>query len=787
MQENKQEPKYKPSADTGFDFREYLGRLIRLWPLFLVSLIICFAAVFLYLRYYVTPAYHVSAKVLIDDKTSSQGSAQYDLNSVFGTTSGVDNQVEILKTRYLMESLVRDLKLYITWFSIGSFRDVEVFENPFDLEFAVNDEVNKTLVLYITPIDTTKFNLKYVNSSEEEIVLNDIPYNTSFQIEEYGSFKLKKNNYSFTKGKQDYRVNIAPLDNAVGGLRGALSANISNKMTTIIDLQFDHAIRAKGEYILKYFIDEYIRQNIQDKSRIADSTIAFIDERIILVNSELDGIEQNIQNFMQDKGLANIGAQSQIILQNSNEYIKELAALETRMMVMDAIEEMLNKPGGKSLISATTLTSGVGDQGFNSMLNNYNSLILEKERLTLAYTADHPYVDNANKRIESMRGNIFEFIRNTRESLEVNKEQLMKSAGQMQGDIRQLPAQERAFLDMSRQQQLKQELYLFLLQKREETALANTSNISGIRVIDPPKADGAPFTPKKQIIWLGTFIFALLIPTGKLYLEDMFNDKVKGRADIEKRSSLPIIGELSHHSNAGEIVGFDTSRSPIAEQFRGLRTNLQFLMPNEEDKVVLVTSGMPGEGKSFASINLANVFAVSDKKVLLLEFDLRKPKLSKTYRGNNSIGISNFIIDKKLTLQDVIKPVNNSGNLYFGACGPIPPNPSELILNPRTKELLLNARQMFDIIIVDAPPIGAVTDGQLLSEYCDVSIYIVRADYTPRDLINLPEDMRRENKMKNMAVVLNDVKEGSESYYGYTYGYYDQEKTEDKWWKRKKR
>ncbi|QNL51639.1 polysaccharide biosynthesis tyrosine autokinase [Olivibacter sp. SDN3] len=783
MQESNQEMKYKSNVDTGFDFREYLGRLVRLWPLFLVSLIICFAAVFLYLRYYVTPAYHVSAKVLIDDSQSSQGSGQYDLNGLLGTTSGVDNQVEILKTRFLMESLVRDLKLYVTWFNVGSFRDVELFEPPFDLEFTVNDEVNKTLALYISPTDTAKFSLKYTGDSDEEIVLDDIPFNTSFQIEGYGAFKLNKNNYSFAKGKQTYKVTIAPLDNAVGRLRGALSANISNKLTTIIDLQFDHAIRAKGEYILKYYIDEYIRQNIRDKSRIADSTIAFIDERIILVNAELDGIEQNIQRFMQDKGLANIGAQSQIILQNSNEYIKELATLETRMMVMDGVEELLSKPGGRSLISGTALNDGVADQGFNSMLNNYNSLILEKERLTLAYTADHPYIDNVNKRIESMKASIFEFIKNTRESLNVNREQLMKSAGQSQGDIRQLPAQERAFLDMSRQQQLKQELYLFLLQKREETALAKPSNISGIRVIDPPKADGSPFSPKKQIIWLGTFIFALLIPTGKIYIEDIFNTKVRGRADVEKRSSLPIIGELSHHTNTGEVVDFDSSRSPIAEQFRGLRTNLQFLMPNEQDKVVLVTSGMPGEGKSFASINLANVFAVSDKKVLLLEFDLRKPKLSKTYTGSGN-GISNFIIDNQLTLADMIKPVNKAGNLYFGSCGPIPPNPSELIINPRTREMLARAREMFDIIIVDAPPIGAVTDGQLLSEYCDVSLYVVRADYTPRDLIGLPEDMRREKKMKNMAVVLNDVKEGSGSYYGYTYGYYNQEEVKDKWWKR---
>jgi len=772
-----------------FSYQNYLIRLIHLWPLFLFSSIACIIGAYIYLHYYATPMFHIGAKILIEDNQQSAPSsaAQLNLESMLGTTSGVDNQSEILKIRSLMEALVREFKLDVTWYKEEALRDVEIFDGPFSLMFNGSDTLSRSILLKLITVDSTKFNLTYTNANEEEMIFQNMLFDSPFEVPGYGVFTINRNvNQKMPSAGEEYKIKVLPFDNAVSSLRSTITTNISNKLTTIIDLQIDCSLKSKGEYLLTRYIEQYIKQNVQNKSRIADSTIAFIDQRIVLVNSELNGIEQKIQQFMQGKGLTNISAQSQLMLQSNREYMQQLEDVEIRMEVMDAVDSLLNVPGGKSLISGNVLSNGQSsDQAFNSLISSYNGLILERERLLLGYRSNNPIIRNVDQRITTVRENILDYIKNTRRSLEVNKQEIEKSAGMLKGNIREVPAQERAFLDLSRQQQLKQELYLFLLQKREETALANTSSIAGVTILDKPKADKQPFNPKSTIVYLGAFIFALLIPTGKIFLEDSLNTKIQGRKDVNGRSSAPVIAELSHNQTNVDLLQFDSSRSILAEQFRGLRTNIQFLLPDEKDKVVLLSSGMPGEGKSFIALNLANVFAYSDKKVLLLEFDLRKPKLSKTYKSVDQKGISNFIIDRTLGLNDIIVPVGDTGNIYFGACGPVPPNPSELILKPRTREMLAEAREKFDIIIVDAPPIGAVTDAQLLSNYCDLFLYVARANYTPYNLLALPEDMKMEGKIKDYAIVLNDVKEKGKgySYYGYAYGDYGHELDKKPWWK----
>uniref|UniRef100_F4CA93 non-specific protein-tyrosine kinase n=1 Tax=Sphingobacterium sp. (strain 21) TaxID=743722 RepID=F4CA93_SPHS2 len=771
-----------------FSYQDYLLRLTRLWLLFLISFILCIAVAYVYLHYRTTPMYHVTAKILIEDgpQGATSSTAGLSLENMLGTTSGVDNQAEILKIRSLMEALVRDFKLNITWYKEEPLREIEVFDGPYKLVFnGIIDTVDRGLSLTMHTQGTDSFSLSY-QSKGEEILLQKIPFNSPFELPGYGSFTMEKNIRGQVLSEEEYKIKILAFDDAVSSLRSTITTNISNKLTTIIDLQMDCGLKSKGEYILNKYIDQYIKQSIQNKSRIADSTIAFIDQRILLVNAELNGIEQKIQQFMQGNGLANISAQSQLMLESNKEYTNEIQDLEIRMQMMDAVDSMLNVPGGKSLISGAVLNNGSTDQAFNTLISSYNGLILEKERLLMGYRPNNPIIKNADQRINSIKENIFDYIKNTRRSLEVNKQEIDRNFGLLRGNIKQVPVQERAFLDLSRQQQLKQELYLFLLQKREETALANTSSIGGITVLDKPKANKQPFSPKPSVIYLGSILIALLIPTGKVFLEDSLNTKVRGRKDIEERTSAPVIGELSHNTSGADLLQFDSSRAILAEQFRGLRTNIQFLLAGEENKVVLLSSGMPGEGKSFISLNLANVFAQSEKKVLLLEFDLRKPKLSKTYQAQpDQQGISNFIVNKELMIGDIARPVDASGNVYFAPCGPIPPNPSELIMKTRTKELFKAAREQFDVIIIDAPPVGAVTDAQLLNNYADLFLFVTRANYTPYNLLSLPEDMKRERKLGTYAIILNDIRKKGHgySYYGYAYGHYGQEE-QKKWWKK---
>lgn len=428
------------------------------------------------------------------------------------------------------------------------------------------------------------------------------------------------------------------------------------------------------------------------------------------------------------------------------------------------------------------------DQGFNSLISAYNALILERERLLLSYTLSNPYVKNADARIQSIKDNIFEYLNNTKNSLEISRNELQRNSVQLKGNIRQVPAQERAFLDLSRQQQLKQELYLFLLQKREETAIANTSNIAGIRVIDLPKADKLPFAPQNRTVWSMAFFIAVLLPAIYVYGKDLLSTKVRNRKDIEKRTQVPVIAEINHNLLQEDFITFSDSRSALAEQFRALRTNLQFMLPKAEQKVLMVTSSIPGEGKSFTSLNLAQVLSLTGQKVLLVELDLRKPKLTKLSQAKGNLGVTDYIVRPELELEEIIGIVEGNEKLFFVPAGPIPPNPSELLMSERMQQLLAEAKTNYDMVILDVPPIGAVADAQILSQYADAILYLVRAGKTPYGALEIPDKLVREGKLKNLGIVLNDVNEKDNAYYGYTYysygSYGNEEDKSKKWWKR---
>lgn len=772
------------SIENIFDFRSYLERILNNWRIVLTSFIICFGIAFLYLRY-TTPQYHISAKLLIEDEKKGNGNwasvAPMDIGKLMGAGSSVDNEIEVIKTRYLMDRLVRRMQLNFIWYRLGDIRDVEIDEAPVQIEIKSLQDTLKKTEIEVEIKNKNSFLLSYEDPESNEKYSLTFSFNKDFTLPNLGRF-IFRNDYNLA-GKK-YKLLIRSVDSQVSNYRKLLTADVTNKLASTIDLQFDYPLTKKGEQILNEYIAEYIQQNRRDKSKIADSTIAFIDDRILLVNSELNRIEDEIQLYMQGKGLANIAEQSKLLFQSSNEHIKQLADVQAKIEVIDAVEKLLQQENNKRLVAGTVLTD---DPSFSTLMSSYNNLNLEKERLLLSFTPDNPYVANVNERIESVKQNILTYLRNSRSNLEVSRKEIEKNVGNLQGNIKQVPAQQRAFLALSRQQQLKQELYLFLLQKREETAVANTSNIAGIRIIDPPKAMTSPFSPNRIVVYFMALLFASLIPIAKIYLEDLLNNKVNNRVDIEKRTKVPIIAEFSHNTTGTDLINFELSRSVLAEQFRALRTNLRFMMPQSNDKAILITSGVPGEGKSFTSLNLATVYAVSGKKVLLLEFDLRKPKLSKIFTHVSETGISNYIVDQSLSLDDIITPIGDSKNLYFGPCGPIPPNPAELILSERVDLMMREARKRFDYIVIDAPPIGVVTDGQLLSTYSDVVLYVVRANYTLLKLTGLPEEIRRDDKMKNMAIVLNDVTEKNSGgyYYGYNYGYYHADERKQPWWKLK--
>lgn len=766
--------------------KDLIAKTIQAWPLFLISIILCLAIAWVYLQYQ-TPQYSIKAKIMVQDQEKnapSYGSAEAltNLSGLLGGQSNVENEVEVLKTTYLMESLVRDKNLQTTWYKTGTLKNTELNDAPFQLDtHELNDSIPTTLFI-LTVLDTASFNLTYTDPFSDEKISKKLAFDNRFNIARFGKFTVsnpyEKGAYADPGNPEEYILSLSSVDSKVTALSNRLNINLTNKQASIIDIEFEYPLPMKGERILNDYINEYTRQNIQNKSRIADSTIAFIDERILLVNLELNSIEGNIQRFMEGHGLANISEQSKLLLNRSRESIDQLTEIGMRIQMIDAIKELLGSEKDNSRLVSSSLLSE--DPGFNALISSYNNLNLERENLLLSYTPDNPFVTNIDKRIGSVRDDILEYLENTRSTLDVKRQEIQKQVGSMEESIHGVPAQERTFLDLSRQQQLKQELYLYLLQKREETAVAKTSNIAGIRVIDPPKSGIAPVSPKKNLILALAFLAGLALPVSFIYLKDLLNTHVRSRKDVEKLTSVPVVGVLSHYKGRDQFI-FNGRRSAISEQFRALRTNLQFFLNNASEKVILVTSGMPGEGKSFTSLNLAKVYTLLNKTVLLIEFDLRKPRLSKAFGIEGKTGLSNYIVDEHMKDTDFVVPIDEEGKLFLAPSGPVPPNPSELILRPRVAELINEAKKKFDYIIIDAPPIGAVTDAQLLSRYADLCVYLVRCKYTPNTLLEIPEELYTSRKMERISIVLNDVAESTDRY-NYS-SYYDEKGTKS--WKQR--
>lgn len=521
--------------------------------------------------------------------------------------------------------------------------------------------------------------------------------------------------------------------------------------------------------------------NLKDRNTIADSTIAFIENRLLYVGQELGDVEGDIQEFRQTRQLADMSAQAQLILQNSNEYAKELAQLETQLDILDNVASTLQDASSERILPNAVISE---DAVFAGQVARYNTLLLERDKRLVSATPDNPVIINLNQQLSGLRQDMLANLNSTRDRLTITRHNLRRKTGQLTQEVREVPAIERTYLELARQQQIKQELYLYLMQKREETAISKTATISNSRVIDLPKAAGSPFSPNRNMILFTGLLIGLAAPLATIYLLNLTNTRVESKDDVTKRTQVSVLGEITHSKIKEPLAVTSGSRTAIAEQFRSLRTNLIFYLKDPDAKTMLLTSSMSGEGKSFVALNMAMVFALSGKRVVVMEMDLRKPKLSLNFDVTNKTGFTNFIIDNNLTSEAIVRPTDMHENLFLISSGPIPPNPAETLLSDRLAELMTYLKASFDYIIIDAPPIGLVTDAQLLASYTDLTIYVVRQGYTYKNQLQIPEELYRSGKMRPMAILINDIKtQGGR--YGYTYGhgYYDNGRTNKPWWK----
>lgn len=758
-------PLTQAKSESSFDFKKLLVALADIWPWIIVSVLMMLSLAFVYLRY-TDPLYRVQGTIQISDNKSPGSIEEGAVLEQLGmkSTTNAELEIEMLKSRAVMEAVVREMKLVYKYSIQGRVKWVEMYDHlPFTFQYIGGDTVRRKETYRIRFQDRNTFSIRF---DELEVTgrLGD-------------TLTLSKRQAVIMPGlgevspSDEYMVEVYPFDQMVSMMMSRFSGQIPNKVLTTINLYMVTSLPKKGEDVLNKLIEVYMRFSINDKNRMAKNTLEFIDERLALVESELTHIEKDIEGFKREEGITDLSAQSGLLLTNSSEFYQEISKQEAQLDLMEGLERYIDNPENK-IIPSTLATM---DPGFTTKIESYNSLQLERERLLLGTTEMNPAIINLDEQLATLRQNIKNSIAQFKADIRTNIGNLENQVNQVTGKISRVPLTERIFLDKARQQNIKQELFLFLLKIREETAIAMAANVASARIIDSARSQEKPFKPDAKIIYMGALAIGLLIPLGFAYLKLLFNIRVQDKMDIQERTTVPVVAQVVNSPSDEFVQVVENSRSVISEQFRTLRTNLQFLLGGRKadrndqlGKVVLVTSSMSGEGKSFVSVNLASTLALSEKTVVLLEMDLRKPRLSKGLNRPNKEGLSNYFIGK-VELDEIITSSGIHDRFFFVASGPVPPNPAELLMTSDLEGFFNELRRKFDYVVVDSAPVGLVTDAHLIQDYCDTTFYVVRQGYTYKQQVSELQEFARSNPKASMGIIFNDIKKSILGYYGYGY------------------
>jgi tyrosine-protein kinase Etk/Wzc len=757
--------KHLNSQDESVNYRAFVAKYLSFWYWSLLSVFICLSLAFVYCRY-ATPMFNVSARVLVNDQSkggalsAGAGMMAGGFSDLLGSKSSVDNEAEIMKTSFLAERVVNDLQLNIKYYKVGRVKKTEIYVAPFIIKPVRLLEKAASTYINIRILDQNRISLQ---TKELDTVVS---FNKVMSIPKVGLIEIVKNK-EVSDIYAKYGANIQSVGAEVNDLLESLKVSIGNKSITIIDLNIFSSIPKKGKDILTRLIANYVEANLTDKNEVADSTIAFIQRRLLVISNELGKAETNIQGFKQRNSLADMSEQGKLLVTTSGQYVSDLGKVETQISIVKSLRDYLGDDTKNKRVLPSTLIPT--DLVFSGIIEKYNTLLLERGRKLIGLTPTNPIIVNLDKQIENAKADIESNLSSTLNGYLITRAKLNSQIEGTEGQIKRVPATERNYLQLARQQQIKQELYLFLMQKSEETAISKTSNLANSRTIDPPRADIKPYAPKKSVIFLFALFAGFLLPVILMLIKDLLNVAVQTKEDITKRTVVPVVGEISQVIGKSVLAVADSSRSAISEQFRALRTNLSFFLREKDEKVVILTSSMSGEGKSFIAINFGNVLALSGKRVLLMELDLRKPGLSVKLNLQNNLGFTNFILSDDLTSKEIVKPSGIHPNLFIVTSGPLPPNPAETLMNLRVGKLIAELKDQFDYIIVDAPPVGIITDAQLLSPFADMCLYLVRQDYTTKVQMNIVQELYESSKMKKLGIVVNGIK--AQKGYGYGAGY----------------
>ncbi|MFZ1306502.1 MAG: polysaccharide biosynthesis tyrosine autokinase [Ferruginibacter sp.] len=753
---------FKERPDTNL-LLQIMQRYLPFWPLFVITISIGLAISWFYLRVQ-TRIYVANAKVLLKDPQKGGGDSKVlDALNIFSEKKIVENEIIVLRSSVILEEVVEGLDLYNEVHNQGKVRTEELYKGNAPVWFKAADKNNiNGGGKYFFDVD---WKAKRVNINKQEIAFND-----TVNINGTAYFIVPNPAYNQSVTGKNYYVIFNTIASTAGSFAANLKANATSNSSTVIEVKLETPVPAKGVDFLNRLFEVYNYQAVQDKNQIAAKTLAFIEDRLNLVTGQLDSVEKNIQRYKTQESVYDLGSQASLYLSNVSELDRKSSDVQIQLDVLRDVQNYVDtkgrKPGtvpSQMLISDPTL-AGLITKLYDAEFQLTKAESINGERSDAVILA--------NQAVGRIKNDIRENLGTIRSSLNAVKSNVNSGIAMNNGLLSQVPRKERGLLDISRQQAIKNNIYTFLLQKREETALSSAGTTPDLRVLEKGSSYG-PIKPVAKNFYLTGFLLGLLVSVAYVLLREQFNRKILFRSEIEEKTKVPVLAEIMYSKTPDTIAISEGKRTIIAEQFRSMRTNLAFMGINEEHKTLLVTSSISGEGKSFVALNLAMSFTLTGKKVGLMEMDLRKPKLSLYLGINRDPGITSYLIGKS-DIDSIIKETRYP-NLFVVSAGPIPPNPTELIISEKFGEMMTLLKEKFDYIIIDSAPIGPVTDSQLISGYANSTLYVVRHAHTPKVMLRMIDDLYKQEKFKNMALVFNGLKPrgaGVMGGYGYGYGSY---------------
>ena len=776
MKEDLYDDLYLEEKEEKTDFKAILFKYAIHWPWFLACTLLCMAGAWLYLCY--TPSvYNISASVIIkdNDKNSKASSGMADLEDLgfYSSINNFDNEVEILQSRTLIKKVVEELDLYISYAAKSSFHDIELYKSSPVKVWITPEEAQKLpapAYINLTLQPSNKLNVKItIGEQEYSKQFDKLP---ALLTTPSGTFSFTPADSTIAKSEQKIMATVSSPRSVAGSYRGALSIEPTSKSTTIAQISVKSTHTQRGMDFINKLVEVYNRDANDDKNEVATKTAEFIDERIKIINGELGTTEQELETFKRDAGLTDLKSDAQLALSENSEYEKKRAENSTQLRLVQFLASYANNPD--HAYEVLPVNVGLTDTGLTELINRYNEMLLERKRLLRSSQENNPVVVNLDASIRAMRSNVLTTINSVQRGLAITQADLERQAGKYAGRITNAPGQERQLVSISRQQEIKAGLYLMLLQKREENAITLASTANNARIVDEALADAIPVSPKGKMIYLVALILGVALPVAVIYIIELFKYKIEGRADVEKITSLPIVGDVpfsENKSSEGAIVVHENQNDLMAETFRNVRTNVLYMMKSNE-KVILVTSTTTGEGKTFIASNLAVSLALLGKKIVIVGLDIRKPSLNKAFNlSHREQGISQFLANPEHTdLMSLVQVSNINPNLSILPGGPIPPNPTELVARESLPQAIDILKKHFDYIILDTAPIGMVTDTLLISRVANASIYVCRADYTHKADYTLINELGEQKKLPNLCTIINGL-DMKKKKYGYYYGY----------------